>query len=299
MTTLTEPFEIVHADTSTLPRSEWLALRRQGSGSSDAAAQMGLSPWKSTYATWCTKRGLLPETAETTRQRFGRLLEPVILDEWRRRQFVKTGTMPTVRRHLMIRSAEFPWMLANPDGLTTDAVLEAKCADKFDKPRWDEGAPDHYAIQGQHLMIVAKRRTTIIPVLFGGNEYEEYTIEWTDSLAEKVIEGTRAFWQRVENNDPPDPDGSEATMLALRARFTEYTPGVHVELDETRFGQLLTLREAFAEQASEATKQVNDIKALVMEEMGAANAEVATILGEKVATWRATASGSRRFTWAR
>lgn len=287
---------IVCADTARITRPDWLELRRQGIGSSDAATTLDLNPWDCQYRLMATRKHMMPDAPETERQRWGRLHEPTILAEWRERL---DHQRPTVRTGLMLRSVEHPVMLANPDALPSgeqdDAVVEVKTADKFDRARWEDGVPDHYVIQGHHLMIVCGRRRCIYPVLFGGNELIVFEVAFDEEIADRLIEAEARFWHRVETTDWPDPDGSEASMLALRARYLEWTPGVTVELPHD-FGQMLTLREALAEQAASATKEIDRIKALVMAEMG--TAEVATILGEKVATWRATKAGTRRFTWS-
>ena len=43
--------------TKQLPREDWLAVRKQGIGSSDAAAAVGLNPYKSQLELWLEKTG--------------------------------------------------------------------------------------------------------------------------------------------------------------------------------------------------------------------------------------------------
>ena len=43
--------------TKAMPREEWLAVRKRGIGSSDAAAAVGLSPYKSQLELWLEKTG--------------------------------------------------------------------------------------------------------------------------------------------------------------------------------------------------------------------------------------------------
>lgn len=52
--------------TKELPREEWLAVRKQGIGSSDSATAVGLNPYKSQLELWLEKTGrdaLLPKRA--------------------------------------------------------------------------------------------------------------------------------------------------------------------------------------------------------------------------------------------
>lgn len=51
--------------TKELPREDWLQIRKQGIGSSDAAAAVGLNPYKSQLELWLEKTGRdtkLPKT---------------------------------------------------------------------------------------------------------------------------------------------------------------------------------------------------------------------------------------------
>ncbi len=43
--------------TKELPREDWLQIRKQGIGSSDAAAAVGLNPYKSQLELWLEKTG--------------------------------------------------------------------------------------------------------------------------------------------------------------------------------------------------------------------------------------------------
>ena len=286
----TEPFEVVHPDTSTIERPEWLALRKPGTGSSDAAPAMEMSPWVSQYAQWAEKSNLIPEQAQSPMFAWRLALEPVILDHAEREGWT-TGPM---RRHLMVRSIEHPWMLANPDGLTATEVVEAKTAAAWDEKRWDEGVPDHYVVQAVHLMIVTGRRRCVMPVMFGCDPPRLFVIDFDPPLAGQIVAQTGEFWRRVVENDPPDPDGSEASMLALRAVYLESVEGKSVDLPES-FREPLALRRAHALIAKEHTDSCDAVKASVMKAMG--DAEAAKLEAVTVATWKTSKSGSRRFLW--
>jgi len=284
------PYEVVCPDTRELERPLWLELRKTGIGSSDAAAAMGMSPWTSAYSLWAEKRGLLPDTPDNERFLWGRLHEPLILREASRRHWIKGE----VACGLMLRSKQYPWMLANPDGLTDEEVVEAKTADAWDEARWDIGVTDHYALQAHHLMAVTGRRVCMFPVLFGGNSLRGFVVEWDPKVGKDVIEATCAMWTRVEDNDPPDADGSEATMLALRTVYSEVVEGKSIELPP-EFAAWLNLRLVQAPILAAAKKEIEGVKAQVMALMG--DAEVARYMGEVVATWKASSDGKRRFLW--
>lgn len=282
------PFEIVHTDTSLLERPDWLALRSHGIGSSDAAPAMGMSPWTSAYSLWAEKRGLLAETPDNERFLWGRLHEPLIIAQAHARGWIRGP----VTCGLMLRSVDYPWMLANPDGLTDREVVESKTADQWDEARWDIGVPDHYVIQGHHLMIVTGRQWCVFPVLFGGNNLRCFEVEFDPRLASSIIEATRLMWQRIKENDAPDADGSEATMLALRQVFTESIEGEVIDLGE-EWIERLNSREHHTGVMKQSGVTVNEVKAALMKQMG--TAQVAKLFGETVATWKPTKNGNRTF----
>ena len=70
--------------TKELPREDWLAVRKQGIGSSDAGAAVGLNPYKSQLELWLEKTGrdaTLPKIDpqdEESPAYWGNVLEPIV-----------------------------------------------------------------------------------------------------------------------------------------------------------------------------------------------------------------------------
>jgi len=70
--------------TKDLPRDDWLSVRKQGIGSSDAATAVGLNPYKSQLELWMEKTGRdgnLPKTDphdEESPVFWGTILEPIV-----------------------------------------------------------------------------------------------------------------------------------------------------------------------------------------------------------------------------
>lgn len=54
------------ANTKGISREDWLAIRKQGIGSSDAAAACGLNPYQSMLELWMIKTGRIAQPAETS-----------------------------------------------------------------------------------------------------------------------------------------------------------------------------------------------------------------------------------------
>src|SRR5580692_9035999 len=93
---------------------EWLKLRKLGIGGSDAGAICGLNPRRTPYQVWADKvNPSEPEDFETEPQRWGKLLEAPVRDEFATRTGIEVHRFPR-----MVRNTERPFMLANVDGLT-------------------------------------------------------------------------------------------------------------------------------------------------------------------------------------
>ncbi len=83
--------------TKELPREDWLAVRKQGIGSSDAGAAVGLNPYKSQLELWLEKTGrdtTLPKADphdEESPMYWGNVLEPVVAWHYSKRTKTRCG----------------------------------------------------------------------------------------------------------------------------------------------------------------------------------------------------------------
>ena len=104
------------ADTRHMPKEKWLEMRRQGIGGSDAAAILGLSPYKSPLLVYYEKvHGTVQE--DSLAMELGRELEPFL-----RRKFAcwlkeQEGCSVAVEEvPFLLQHPEHPFLLANLDG---------------------------------------------------------------------------------------------------------------------------------------------------------------------------------------
>jgi putative phage-type endonuclease len=194
------------ADLATLSRDDWLALRRRGIGSSDAPAVVGVSPYRTPLEVWAEKVGLA-EPEENEAMRWGRLLEPVIAEEYSRAVGQQLWDPRAIYQH-----AEHAWMLATPDRLATPMapriVIEIKTRAMW---RQDDDLPAHYRVQVQHqLAVLGLDRATVV-ILVGGQRLFWTDVERDDALIRDLTEQEREFWRRVELRDPPPPVAEDRT----------------------------------------------------------------------------------------
>ena len=233
----------------------WLGLRKSSIGGSEAAAILGLSPWKSPFQLWLEKTGQAePEDiSEREAVHFGTILEQVVADEFCHREGKK------VRRCGLYRSRKHPFMTASFDRLIVgeEAGLECKTSNAFKRQEWDAGdVPLPYQVQCQHYMMVSGYPRWYIACLVGGNHFVTWIVE-RDEEAIAALEAAEVdFWEKVQKGIMPDVDGSESCTKALRERFKGgnaepiLLPKESVKLLE-RFDQLKDLKADIETEAKE------------------------------------------------
>ena len=246
-------------DTKALPREDWLEVRKQGIGSSDAAAAVGLNPYKSQLELWLEKTGRdenLPKVDphdEESPMYWGNILEPIVAAHYTKRTGNRVRRINAVLQH---PDPALPWMLANIDREVTGApdvqILECKTAGINGARLWKEGVPEYVQLQVHHQLAVTGKQAADVAVLLGGQHLDIHRIERDDRLIARLIELERQFWQYVETDTPPPADGSDSAESALRCLYPEDT-GQTVDFRDHRnlsacFADLLAVRQSIAEQ---------------------------------------------------
>jgi len=265
-------------------REAWLELRNSGLGGSDAAVIMGVNPWKSKLALWAEKTGQKKPEDLSKNQRvyWGQKNEANIAD------WFEEETGKQVRRRGMMRSCQYPWMLASVDRevIGEKAGLEIKTAGVDQAKYWGEDEiPDMYYLQCQWYMAVTGYDRWYIAVLIGGNDARWAVVERNQEQIDQLIEAGKNFWQQVTDLIPPPPDGSDSARDVLNAKY----PGGKtetLEMTQPEAVQAITAYRMLAKQKTELEKQTEAVKQHIMELMG--DTEEAKIDGTKV-TWKTTA----------
>src|SRR5258706_10338197 len=87
-----------------------LEQRVRGVGSSEAAAALGLSQWKTAYDLWLEKRGEAEEKESSEEMAMGHLLEPVIAQLYEAQHDAQVAKVTQTYTH-----PELHWLMATPD----------------------------------------------------------------------------------------------------------------------------------------------------------------------------------------
>jgi putative phage-type endonuclease len=217
-------------DTKQLPREDWLAVRKQSIGSSDAAAAVGLNPYKSQLEMWLEKTGrdaslpkLDPQEEESPAY-WGNILEPIVASHYTQRSGHRVRRVNAVLQH---PDPKLPWMLANIDreviGADDVQILECKTAGINGARLWKEGVPEYVQLQVMHQLAVTGKQAADVAVLLGGQHLEIHRIERDESMIARLIDLERLFWDYVVSDTPPPADGSASAKAALRCLYPRTT----------------------------------------------------------------------------
>ncbi len=266
-------------DTRTLDRQQWLSVRQGGIGSSDAAAAVGLCPYKSQLELWMEKTGRTPTEDATPGMEdpryWGTLLEPYVAVAYSQQTNRKVRKVNAVLQH-----PSCPYMLANIDrevvGCPEVQILECKTAGEWGSKLWRDGVPDYVQLQVQHQLAVTNQQAADVAVLLCGQRLEIHRIERDEEVIARLMVLEARFWQYVTTDTEPPADGSESASRALRQLY----PGGGNTLDfcENRelsdtFAELVALKDELEVRGSHAEQ----LKQTLQQAMGdAARAVFAT-----------------------
>lgn len=203
-------------------RAEWLEARKDGLGASDAAAVLGVSPWKTNVRLWEEKAGLaVPEDiGDNPSVKYGNDAEPLL------RQFFALDH-PEYRvsftPYKIIKHPDLPFITCTPDGELEEIAtgrrggLEIKTTEIQSSAgwlRWKGRVPDEYYAQVCQQMLAADWQFVELLAQIkyaaadGGDrkEVRHYKIERADALEDIVLIKREAvsFWRRVQQRKRPD-----------------------------------------------------------------------------------------------
>lgn len=186
-------------------------------GSSDAPSVLGVSPWKSQFMLYQEKIGAFSEDVTPAKQRLfdrGHRWEPVVVemvvDEMRERGH----DVQIIGRNQRYHDAELPFLAAEIDlELLIDGEecnSEIKTVHPFAAKDWGEEGTDeipiYYAAQVMHGLMVNRRQRSIVAALIGVDDLRIHQIERDEETIAGIRAKELAFWRRVQDRNPPDPE---------------------------------------------------------------------------------------------
>lgn len=179
---------------------EWLKLRQNYLGASDAPIIMNVSPWKSRYSLWEEKLGLRESQQTNAAMQRGHELEPIA------RSFFEELTGNKVEPRVVFHE-EHKYMMASLDGISQDGsvAVEIKCPGKKSHELARQGIiPDVYYPQLQHQLAILGLNRLHYFSYFSEDDFILLECERDDAYIENLIAEEGAFWQLVKNFEAPE-----------------------------------------------------------------------------------------------
>ena len=199
-------------------REEWLALRKNYIGGSDAGAVMGLNPYGSPFAVWAEKTGKTPGFDGNLTTKVGSYLEDLVA-----MLFSEETGKHVQRWNRLLVNEDYPWACADVDRrvIRERAILEIKTTNSFPAMKKLRGGeyPEQWYCQMVHYLAVTGMERAYLAVLIGNRDFQVYTLERDEDEIAALMDAERDFWALVQSNTPPPTDGSEATTEALRDAY--------------------------------------------------------------------------------
>ena len=294
------------ANTANMDERDWLELRRDGIGGSDAAAIAGQSKYASPVMVYMNKLGLHePNKKDNVREAatWGHLHEPTIREEFKRRinaEREAAGLPPlkVIHRKAIFAHDEFDFIRTNLDGFIHGhelgkGIFEAKTAHYMLRDEWaGDDVPNAYYIQVQHNMAVMNAQYAYLAVLIGGNQYKHYFIPRDEEFISYLITIETAFWNNhILTRVPPAMAGIDAEKEMLNdqypdsASYDDYIvtlPNVCIDLVE----RVEVAKQLIDELTKEKQALENEVKAML------GSTEMAFAGPHKV-TWKTASNGNR------
>lgn len=253
--------------TKEMSEKQWQDARKGSIGGSDAAAIVGLNPYKSAYALWAEKSGKVePEDISMKEAvRLGHELEPYVA-----KRFTEITGKKVRRENYILKNTDYPFAHANVDRMVIGerAGLECKTTSALSLGKFKGGEyPAVYYVQCVHYLAVTGLDRWYLCVLIGNQEVRIFTIERDEDEIKALMDTEAQFWAQVESGISPLPDGSESSSRTISQLYAD--EGGECDLTPLVSG----LREYMALKAriKELTEKCDGLGNQIKEYMGTAS----------------------------
>ena len=201
-------------------RIAWLDARKNHIGGSDAAACVGMNPYKDNVRLWEEKMGMvLPEDiSEKEYVQYGTEAEKY-LRELFALDFPEYQVL--YDENNMFLNPDFPWMHASLDGELVDqrgrhGILEIKTTNilqSMQREKWNDRIPDNYYCQILHYLAVTECDFAVLKARLKSEWNGELIIREKHYFIERseveedikmLVEAERRFWECIKSGRRPD-----------------------------------------------------------------------------------------------
>ena len=218
----------------TSDKAAWLEKRKHYVTGTDAAQLLGISPFGSKFSVWLDKTGQGQEIAQTGAMRAGLAFEAEILRMYAEDTDAKVEHMDG---YDLKTSDAYPRLGASLDGWnhTLGIPVDSKNIRwKTEKwgDAWTSDFPEYYKTQLQVQMMVTGARFAHLAVMFSGQDFFIYQMEWDDELAKAIVDAADGLFEIIASGEMPEAGGDEKTSEYVKSLFSKGTTDKEKEADD-------------------------------------------------------------------
>lgn len=270
-------------------------MNRQGYiGGSDAAAILGISPFKSPYQLYMEKVGEWQEEIDEKRERIfarGRRLEPIVVEMLVDELKSDGHDVEIIERNHRYTDPELNYLKSEIDvELVIDGEEvngEIKTVTPFAAKEWGEQGTDeiplHYTAQVLHGLMIKPRKRAIVAALIGADDLRVHFVDRDQDAIDMIRKKEIEFWNRIVNREPPDP--VTATDIKYLYRKDQ---GLVMDADDELASLCAELR-GHKQTAKALEELIDELVTKIKLKMG--DASVLMYQGKKIATWASNKDG--------
>lgn len=202
-------------------KAAWLEKRKHYVTGTDAGKLIGVSPYGGKFAVWLDKMGRAAPVVETPAMKAGKKFESAILQTYAEEMNCK---LEHVDGYNLITCDKYPRLGASLDGWNHDLQIPVDAKNiKWKNEKWGDAwtdqFPEYYKAQLQVQMMVTGATFAHLAVMFSGQDFFIYSMEYDEDMAQKILDASDEFWPYVENDQMPEADGSDEATEYIKSEY--------------------------------------------------------------------------------
>lgn len=213
--------EFIETTKNEAAKDAWLEKRKHYITGTDAGKLIGVSPYGGKFAVWLDKTGRAAPVVETPAMKAGKKFESAILQMYAEEMNCK---LEHVDGYNLITCDKYPRLGASLDGWNHDLQIPVDAKNiKWKNEKWGDAwtdqFPEYYKAQLQVQMMVTGATFAHLAVMFSGQDFFIYSMEYDEDMAQKILDASDEFWHYVENDQMPEADGSDEATDYIKSEF--------------------------------------------------------------------------------
>lgn len=249
--------EYIETTKTETEKDAWLEKRKHYITGTDAGKLIGVSPWGGKFAVWLDKTGRAAPVVETPAMKAGKKFESAILQMYAEEMNCK---LEHVDGYQLITCDKYPRLGASLDGWNHDLQIPVDAKNiKWKNEKWGDAwtdqFPEYYKAQLQVQMMVTGATFAHLAVMFSGQDFFIYSMEYDEEMAQKILDATEEFWPYVERDKMPEADGSDEATEYIKSEFSRGDAATVKEPTEEILEALKGLQKAKLDEKDAQTRK--------------------------------------------